>query len=99
MSDELIIPPRAETDPNARELVRVWAAHGQQHVSIRVGVWPDPGAWGVMLADLVGHIANAYVQEGSSDAGVVTARILEMFNAEVERPTDTPIGKVEPGVQ
>lgn len=99
MLSELTIPDHALSDPKARELARIWAAHGRQHVSLRVGLWPDPGSWGIMLADLVMHITNAYVQEGSSDAGVVTSRILEAFNAEIERPTDKPIGKVEPSVQ
>ncbi|MGH8247745.1 MAG: DUF5076 domain-containing protein, partial [Gammaproteobacteria bacterium] len=27
-------PPAVKSDPKARELVRVWTAHGQQHVTI-----------------------------------------------------------------
>jgi uncharacterized protein DUF5076 len=99
LPNELTIPDQALSDPKARELIRIWAAHGQQHVTIQTGLWPDPGSWGIMLADLVMHITNAYVQEGSSDAGVVTSRILEAFNAEIEWPTDKPIGKVGPSVQ
>ena len=99
MPNELTIPEQALSDPKARELARIWAASGQQHVSLRIGLWPDPGSWGIMLADLVMHITNAYVQDGSPDAGVVTARILEVFNSEIEQPTDTPVGKVESPVQ
>jgi hypothetical protein len=99
LPNELKIPEKALSDPKARELARIWVAHGGQHVSILVGQWPDPGSWGIMLADLVGHITNAYVQGGSPDAGVVTSRILEVFNAEIERPTDEPVGKMDPPLQ
>jgi hypothetical protein len=38
-------------DANAVELLRVWAASGKQHVTIRTEVWEDP--WGIFLVDLV----------------------------------------------
>jgi hypothetical protein len=44
---ELPIPPAAADDADARELVRVWAASGAQHVTIATGVWEDPAAWGL----------------------------------------------------
>jgi hypothetical protein len=50
----------AEEDPKAIEVVRVWVAKGGQHVSINPFVWKDPEAWGIVLADLAGHLANAY---------------------------------------
>ncbi len=55
MKQELLIPPIAEADPNAIEVVRVWVANGGQHVSINVAAWPEPEAWGIVLADLAGH--------------------------------------------
>ena len=39
MKDELLVPPIAESDPNAIEVVRVWVAKGGQHVSINPLVW------------------------------------------------------------
>jgi hypothetical protein len=62
MKNELLVPPAAESDPNAIEVVRVWVAKGGQHVSINPLVWKDPQAWGIVLADLAGHVANAYEQ-------------------------------------
>jgi len=61
-SAELIVPPQAKTDPNAVELVRVWAAHGKTHVSIAASAWEDPAAWGILLVDLARHAANFYSQ-------------------------------------
>jgi len=34
MHGELTIPPAVATDPNATELVRVWAAYGEQHATL-----------------------------------------------------------------
>jgi hypothetical protein len=56
--DELVIPGEAKRDVNSFEVLRVWIANNGQHVSLKVGVWKDPTAWGIMLADLAGHIAK-----------------------------------------
>lgn len=65
--NELLIPPAAEEDPKAIEVIRVWVAKGGQHVSLNPLAWKDPQVWGIVLADLAGHVANAYEQalEGS----------------------------------
>ena len=55
MANELIKPEIAEEDPNSYELIRVWAAKGEQHVSMNWNVWEDePGTWGMVLAHLAG---------------------------------------------
>lgn len=53
-------------------------------------VYADPGAWGIVVNDLVGHLANGYAHEGM-DTVAAKARILEIFDAERARPT----GRVE----
>ncbi len=85
---ELSIPPDVGTDRQARELVRVWAAHGEQHVSLDVNAWPDPAAWGLLLVDLAHHVANAYADSRGLDPVVTLARIREAFEAELNSPTD-----------
>lgn len=91
---ELPVPSTAKTDASARELVRVWAAGGEQHVSIATGLWSDPGAWGLLLVDLARHVANAYEQTEGRDPVKVLARIRDAFDAEWQTPTDTPSGSV-----
>ena len=82
-------PPIAESDSNAVEVLRVWAAPGQpQQLTLRT-TWKDAGAWGLLLADVARHAANAYGNEGA-DSNVVLARIRELFDAEMSTPTDTP---------
>ena len=88
---ELPIPAKAFKDPAARELVRVWAARGAQHVAVATGLWSDPGNWGIALVDLARHVARAYGQNGA-DEGKALERIYETFQAEWKRPTDEPTG-------
>jgi hypothetical protein len=89
---ELPVPPAARVDSAARELARVWAAGGEQHVSLEIGLWPDPGAWGLLLVDVARHVARAYQQTHGGDGSDVLARIRDTFDAEWEAPTDTPSG-------
>ena len=88
-NNSLETPPIANADSNAVEVLRVWAAPGQpQQLTLRT-TWKDAGAWGLLLADVARHAANAYGNEGS-DPNVVLARIRELFDAEMVAPTDTP---------
>jgi Domain of unknown function (DUF5076) len=94
MQLQLPVPPAAAGDARAIELLRVWAAHGKQHVSLATNIWNDPAAWGVMLVDLARHIANAYQQTEEQDYASVLNRIREGFDAEWGTATDEPSGKV-----
>lgn len=49
--------------------------------------YEHPGAWGVVLADCVQHIVNAYTAQGYSSSSVRDA-VLHFFNAELRNPTD-----------
>jgi hypothetical protein len=91
--DQLIIPGSAQSDPKGFEILRVWIAHGGQHVSIRPDIWNDVGTWGIMLADLAGHVANAYQQQKGLDRVEALKRIKVLFDAELSFPTDEPTGK------
>ena len=46
-----------------------------------------PGMWGIVIADLVQHVANAYVQDGMAAAPVL-AEIRTIVLAELASPTD-----------
>jgi hypothetical protein len=88
---ELLIPPIAQRDRDALELARIWAAEGDQHVTLRAGIWEDPFAWGMMLVDLAHHVANSYEQVGRNREEVLK-RLKEGFDAEWASPTDTAKG-------
>lgn len=91
---ELPVPGAVDADPEAAELIRVWAADGKQHVSLATEVWEDPAAWGILLVDLARHIAVAYEQTSSQQYAAALKRIREGFDAEWEHATDSPTGGV-----
>ena len=89
MRSELEIPPGATTDPKVVELVRVWAAHGEQHAVLHVSAWgEDPSAWGILLVDLARHVARAHRDLYGTSEPDTLSRIRELFDAEWARPTD-----------
>jgi hypothetical protein len=94
-SKPLPVPPAAQTDAKAIELLRVWAANGQQHVSLATNLWPDPAAWGIMLVDLAKHVAAAYQQTSGKGFESVLNRIKEGFDAEWLAATDKPFGSLQ----
>ena len=86
---ELEPPPLASVNEQAVEVLRVWAAPGDpQQLTLRP-TWKDPGAWGLLLADIARHAANAYESEGEKREATL-ARIRESFEAEWSAPTDAP---------
>ncbi len=91
----LDVPPIAQRDKAAFELIRVWIAEGGQHVSLRSGVWDDPAYWGVMLADLAKHIVKAHIlQDESLDAEDFLERLRQGFETEIDSETDEAGGEI-----
>ena len=86
---ELELPPIASANSKSVEVLRVWAAPGEPQQLVLKTTWKEPGAWGLMLADIARHAANAYANEGR-DRTEVLARIREMLDAEFLAPTDEP---------
>lgn len=89
-ANQLDIPETARADRQAVELLRVWIANGGQHIALRSDVWEDPAAWGIMLGDLMQHIANSYVANEGFDRSATLERIKAGLDAELTSPTDTP---------
>ncbi|MGO8689705.1 MAG: DUF5076 domain-containing protein [Thermoguttaceae bacterium] len=90
--DQLQIPDAAKDDPKSFELLRVWVANNGQHVALRTAVWTDPAAWGLMLSDLMHHIAISYHQDEGLDRIATLRRIKAGLDAELASPTDHPTG-------
>lgn len=87
---ELEPPPFANSDPEAVEILRVWATprKSQNQISLRT-TWIDSGAWGLLLADVAHQAARAYAEEGRDPADVLL-RIRELLDAEFVNPTCEP---------
>lgn len=58
-------------------------------VMLDTNVFEDPGVWGSVIADMVGHVANAYAQGRRDKYRRVRQSVLRMLFAELDRPTDT----------
>ena len=86
---ELDPPPLASSDPTAEEILRVWSSPTRPYQLTLRTHWDDPGAWGILLVDVAKHAAQAYARNGE-DCGAALRRIVELFEAELSRPTDAP---------
>jgi hypothetical protein len=86
---QLSIPAVAQQDAASFELIRVWVAQQAQQITLRPGVWQDPGAWGVMLADLARSIVKIHAENDEDlDAEAFLAALLEGFDTEIESVLD-----------
>ncbi len=94
--DSLPIPAPASSDPRSLEVLRVWIANGEQHVALAFGMWDEPAAWGLLLADLARHIAEAHAQQDSDvDPEDFLEQIRSGLEAELDGPTDEINGTVQ----
>jgi hypothetical protein len=95
VDNQLPVPPSARSDRNAREVLRAWAAHGGLHCSINVDSWGDEErpVWGIILTDVVRHVANALSEAKGWDQAETVQEIRRVFNAELDKPTADPSGK------
>jgi hypothetical protein len=82
-------PPPLAASPEAKEVLRVWAAHGSPQQFTLQPTWDDPAAWGLLLSDLARHVAKAYAAQGLSEAEAFE-RIVAGLQAELSNPTDLP---------
>lgn len=86
---QLSIPDAASRDNASFELLRVWVAQNAQQISLRPGVWQEPSAWGVMLADLARNIVQVHAEQAEDlDSEAFLAALLEGFDNEIESVLD-----------
>lgn len=82
---QLAIPALAAKDERSFELLRVWIAQGSQAITLQPGIWQDPAAWGVMLADLARNIVTVHADaDPDLDTEAFLASLLEGFDTEIE---------------
>ncbi len=95
MLNELPIPPSVRSDKNAQESIRAWSAHEGLHCSLNVDRWGDRErlAWGILLTDVVRHVADAPHDAKGWDKSETVREIRRVFNAELDDPTVEPSGQ------
>lgn len=93
------LPPAALKDPDAVEMARVWVADRGLHCVFNIGTYRESGireatAWGIMLADMARHIADALHAEGDEpETASPLEEILRVMAAELDRPTSAATGE------
>jgi hypothetical protein len=85
--DALHVPPAA-LEQGGVEILRAVIVDGDLHVSLR-RAFDDPDPWGMLIADVTRHIARIYSTEGSLTQDQVIERVRTIYEAEMDRPTDT----------
>lgn len=92
---DLNVPADVERDAKARKVLRAWVANGRLTCSLRPETWGDASAWGIVLADVARHVANAVRDLKGEEPSATTAKIRTVFNAELSEPTDDPSGRFQ----
>jgi hypothetical protein len=81
--NELVIPPDAYADAEAFEMLRVWAAGGDSHVTISSRLEGGAGGFGFMLANFAQHGARLYAQRDDITLTESLSQVLESFRDEI----------------
>ena len=82
------LPPDVMGRDEATEVLRAFVVDGGLSIAFQ-RAFDEPEMWGLLLVDIARHAARAYSRESSYTEDEALARIVEMFEAEIARPTDT----------
>jgi hypothetical protein len=81
---------------DATEVLRTFVVDGGLSIAF-TRAFEEPDMWGLLLVDIARHAARAYAKESAYTEDEALARIVEMFEAEIARPTD--LGNTAPRSQ
>jgi len=79
--------PPAALEEGGVEILRVAIVKGGLHMSM-LRAFDDPQLWGLLICDLTRHAARMYAQETKITEDDALKKICNMFNAEMDMPTD-----------
>jgi hypothetical protein len=81
------LPPDVVGNEDATEVLRAFVLDGGLSIAFQ-RAFEEPDMWGLLLVDIARHAARAYARESEYNEEDALARIVEMFEAEIARPTD-----------
>lgn len=90
------MPPDVMGREDATEVLRAFVLDGGLSIAF-MRAFEEPDMWGLLLVDIARHAARAYAREANYSEGEALNRIVEMFEAEIARPTD--MGNTSPRSQ
>jgi len=81
------LPPDVMEREDATEVLRAFVLDGGLSIAF-MRAFEDPEMWGLLLVDIARHAARAYGRESELTEDEALRRIVDMFEAEIARPTD-----------
>ena len=90
------LPPDVMGRDDAVEVLRAFVVDGGLSIAFQ-RAFEEPDMWGLMLVDIARHAARAYSLESEYTEDEALALSVEMFEAEIARPTD--MGQTKPRSQ
>ena len=81
------LPPDVMGREDATEVLRAFVIDGGLSIAFQ-RAFEEPDMWGLLLVDIARHAARAYARESDYTEEDALERIVEMFEAEIARPTD-----------
>jgi len=81
------LPPDVIGRADATEVLRAFVIDGGLSIAFQ-RAFEQPDIWGILLVDIARHAARAYARESDITEDDALARIVDMFEAEIARPTD-----------
>jgi hypothetical protein len=82
------LPPDVMGRDDATEVLRAFVVDGGLSIAF-TRAFEEPDMWGLLLVDIARHAARAFARESAFTEDEALSRIVEMFEAEIARPTDT----------
>jgi hypothetical protein len=81
------LPPDVIGRDDATEVLRTFVLEGGLSIAF-TRAFDEPDIWGMLLVDIARHAARAYARESEFTEDEALRRIVDMFEAEIARPTD-----------
>ena len=90
------LPPDVIGRDDATEVLRAFVVDGGLSIAFQ-RAFEEPDMWGMLLVDIARHAARVFAREGDYTEEDALRRIVDMFEAEIARPTD--LGQTTPRSQ
>jgi Domain of unknown function (DUF5076) len=81
------LPPDVMGRDDATEVLRAFVVDGGLSIAF-ARAFEEPDMWGLLLVDVARHASRAYARESAYSEDEALRRIVDMFEAEIARPTD-----------
>ncbi|MES2195926.1 MAG: DUF5076 domain-containing protein [Pseudomonadota bacterium] len=90
------LPPDVIGRDDATEVLSAFVVDGGLSIAFQ-RAFEEPDMWGMLLVDIARHAARVYAREGDYTEEDALRRIVDLFEAEIARPTD--LGNTTPRSQ